>query len=93
MTINDKKPVLEALCNGGRLEDFTFPFIYSYEAVGSGQSYMQKPRPDLTLFALFTCSEHDDLQGHDTQFCRNVIALMVNGMLTPDGQELWQNCN
>lgn len=76
MTISDKKAVLEALRNGGRIEGVTYPIIYSYRSRPSGE----------LLFALFTKPEFDDLQGQETPYCMNVVVLMVNGILTKDGQ-------
>ena len=74
MTLTSKKTVIDALKNGGKIEDMTFPIIYSYHNRIDGQ-----------LFALFTSPQFDDLKGLDTQYCENVIALMVNGMLTAAG--------
>lgn len=76
MTITNRKAVIDILRNKGRdLGDNSmfFPLIYSYVSVFGASD----------AFALFTDSQYDDMD--ISPFVKNVVPLMVNGILTKEG--------
>ena len=73
MTITDKKAVINALKNGGRIEGLEFPLIYQQNHGITGKR----------AYALFESPEFDDMDNSPSVGYH--VCLMANGMRTVDG--------
>ena len=80
-TITNKKTVREILESNGTCDIEPIPIVYQYVSTLDGKEH----------FAIFSSYKLDDLQGNDTPFCRDVTCLMVNSMLTAEGERWLEN--
>lgn len=76
-SISSKTIVKEILQTRGTCENPPIQIVYHYKAINGSINY-----------ALFTSPGFDDLKGQSTVYCQDVTCLMVNGMLTPEGEKL-----
>jgi len=76
MIIN-RRLTIRRILESGQIEGYPIHSVYRFEDAQTSN----------IRFAAFEDSQHDDIMGCDTAFCRNVVTLMVNGMRTAEGDQ------